>query len=100
MKVIFWVWLIVLVVVVGVVHHHHHYLHLDDFEEIGDGEPLFRGFEKALAEDRMTLMMKILDNRQAMFSWLRCQKCEMDHHHSLTKMGRKHVRKGRVGMGC
>jgi len=51
------------VVIIGVVHHHHH-LHLDDFEEIRDGEPKFGGFEKALTEDRMTLMMKILDNGQ------------------------------------
>jgi len=46
----------VLVVVVGVVHHDHH-LHVDDFEKIGDVKPLFGGFEKALAKDRMTLMM-------------------------------------------
>jgi len=46
-------------VVVGVVHH---YLHLDEFEKIGDGEPLFGVFEKTLADDRMTLIMKILDN--------------------------------------
>jgi len=36
--------LVVLLVVVGVVHHHH--LHLDDFEEIGDGEPLFGGLKR------------------------------------------------------
>jgi len=47
--------------VVGVVHHYHH-LHVNDFEKIGDGEPLFGGFEKALVEDRMPLMMKILDS--------------------------------------
>jgi len=44
-------------VVVGVIHHHQ--LHLEEFEEIGDGEHLFGVFEKALAEDIMTLMMKI-----------------------------------------
>jgi len=37
----------VLVVVLGVVHHDHH-LHVDDFEKIRDGEPLFGEFEKAL----------------------------------------------------
>jgi len=86
MEVVFWVWLVVLVVVLGVVHHDHR-LHVDDFEKIGDGESLFGEFEKALAEDKMTFMMKILDNRQMVVSWLKCQTSVMDQHHNLTDAG-------------
>jgi len=89
----------VLVVVVSVVHHDHH-LHVDDFEKIRDGEPLFGGFEKTLAKDRMTLMMKLLDNRQMVVSWLKCQTSVMDQHHNLTDAGRNCTRKGHVGIGC
>ena len=62
MLVVFWVCWVVLVVVVVVVdhHHHHHHLHLDDFGDFGHGEPLFVAIGKALADDRMALMMKIL----------------------------------------
>jgi len=84
-----------------VVHHHHqHHLHLDDFGHFADGEPLFVVIGKALAEDRMTLMMEILDNRQMVVSWLWCQTYVMDQHHNLTDARRNHMRKGRVGMRC
>jgi len=65
MLVFFWLCWVVLVVVVVVVHHHHHHhpLHLDDFGHFADDEPLFVVIGKALAEDRMALMMNILDNR-------------------------------------
>jgi len=99
MEVVFWVWLVVLVVFFGVVHHDHH-LHVDDFEKIGDGEPLFWEFEKALAEDRMVLMKKILNNRRMMVSWLKCQTFVMDQHHNLTDAGRNRTRKGHVRIGC
>jgi len=99
MEVIFWVWLVVLVVVLGVVHHDHH-LHVDDFEKIGDGEPLFGEFEKALAEDRIALMKKILDNRRMVVSWLKCQTSVIEQHHNLTDAGRNRTRKGHVGIGC
>ena len=85
-------------VVVVVVHHHHHHLHLhlDDFGHFTE----FVVIGKALAEDRMTLMMKILDNRQMVVSWLWCQTYVMDQHHNLTDAGRNHMKKGRVGMRC
>jgi len=93
MEIIFWVWL---VVVVDVVHH----LHIDDFEKIGDGEALFGGFEKTLVEDRMTLMIKILDNRQIVVPWLKCQTSMMNQHHNLTDAVRNRTRKEHVGIGC
>jgi len=99
MEVVFWVWLVVLVVVLSVVHCDLH-LHVDDFEKIGDGESLFGKFEKALAEDGMTLMKKILDNRRMVVSWLKCQTFVMDQHHNMTDAGRNRTRKGHVGIGC
>ena len=81
-------------VVVVVVHHHH--LHLDDFGHFAE----FVVIRRALAEDRMALMMKILDNRQMVVSWLWCQTYVMDQHHNLTDAGRNHRRKGCVGMRC
>jgi len=67
-------------VVVVVVHHHHHHLHLDDFGQFAE----FVVIGKVLAEDKMALMMKILDNRQMVVSWLWCQTYVMDQHHNLT----------------
>jgi len=71
---------VVVVVVVRHHHHHHHHLHLDDFGHFTK----FVVIGKALADDRMTLMMKILDNRQMMVSWWWCQTYVMDQHHNLT----------------
>ena len=85
-------------VVVVVVHHHHHHLHLhlDDFGHFTE----FVVIGKALAEDRMTLMMKILDNRQMVVPWLWFQTYVMDQHHKLTDAGRNRMRKGRVRIRC
>jgi len=83
-------------VVVVVVHHRHRHLHLDDFGHFEE----FVVIGKALAEDRMALMMKILDNRQMVVSWLRFQTYVMDQHHKLTDAGRNRMRKGCVGMRC
>ena len=82
--------------VVVVVHHHYHHLHLDNFGYFKE----FVVIGKTLAEDRMTLMMKILDNRQMVVSWLWFQTYVMDQHHKLTDAGRNRMRKGRVGMRC
>ena len=57
-------------------------------------------FENALAEDRMTLMKKILDNRRMVVSWLKCQTFVMDQHHNPTDAGRNRTRKGHVGIRC
>jgi len=48
----------------------------------------------------MTLMMKILDNRQMVVTWLKCQPSVMDQHHNLTDAGRNRTMKGHVGIGC